>query len=266
MSPAATPPAAPPSPVAALPPDPLVRDTGATRHDTVRALRWTVSGTCKVTGDATAAEATVAGLLSIGGRFTVTRVTARGTLEVRGAVDVRDRADLDGTFRPGGSVHLASARIAGILRTRSEVRVDRDLVVDGAVEAASLDVGLLDLTGSATVPGEVHAAGSIRATFRGNSSLGPVRAREVTLKGPAPGFVPSMVRKVFGGNAEVRIELVEADRVEIEAVDVGLVRSKEIVLGPGAQVTAVEGTVVRQHSTARVGPVSRSPPPHGLSR
>jgi cytoskeletal protein CcmA (bactofilin family) len=248
------------------PPDPVVRDAGAIRHDTVRAMRWTVSGTCKVTGDATAAEATVAGLLSIGGRLTVTRMTVRGTLEVLGGTDVRERADLDGTFHPRGPVHLASARVAGILRTDSDVRVDHDLAIDGALEAASLHVGVLELTGTATVPGEVVASGRIRAGFRGDSSLGPVQAREVSLKGPPPGLVPSLVRKVFGGNAHVEVERIEADRVELEAVNVGLVRSKEIVLGPGAQVTEIEGTIVRQHPTARVGPESRSRPPHGLSR
>lgn len=258
--------ALPPSTAAIPSPDPVVRDTGAIRHDTVRAMRWTVAGTCKVTGDATAAEAMVSGLLSVGGRLTVTRMTVHGTLEVLGGTDVRERAEVDGTFHPRGSVHLASARVAGILRTESDVRVDQELAVDGALEAASLHVAVLDLTGTATVPGEIVATGRIRASFRGDSSLGPIQAREVTLKGPPPGLVPSLMRKVFGGNAHVQIDRVEADRVELEAVNVSLVRSKEIVLGPGSQVTEIEGTIVRQHPTARVGPESRSRPPHGLSR
>jgi cytoskeletal protein CcmA (bactofilin family) len=256
----------PPSTATTSPPDPLVQDAGAIRHDTVRAMRWTVSGTCKVTGDATAAEATVAGLLSVGGRLTATRATVHGTLEVLGGTDIRERADIDGTFHPRGSVHLASARVTGILRTESEVRVDRDFAMDGALEAGSLHVGVLDLTGTATVPGEIVADGRIRASFRGDSSLGPILAREVSLKGPPPGLVPTLMRKVFGGNAHVQIDRIEADHVELEAVNVSLVRSKEIVLGPGAQVTAIEGTVVRQHPTARVGPESRSRPPYGLSR
>jgi hypothetical protein len=261
VAPGTLPPASGPAP-----PDPVVRDAGAVRHDTVRAMRWSVSGTCKVTGDATAADATIAGLLSVGGRLTVTRVTAQGTLEVLGGTDVRDRADVNGTFRPRGSVHLASARVVGTLRTPSDVRVDRDLTVEGSLEAAALHVGLLDLTGSATVAGETVAGGTVRATFRSDSSLGLVQAREVTLKGPPPGLVPTLVRKVFGHGAYIRIERIEADRVELEAVDVGLVRSKEIVLGPASHVTEIEGTVVRQHPTARVGPESRSAPPHGLSR
>ncbi len=256
-----------PPPGGPLPsPDPLVRDSGAVRHSAVRAMRWSVAGTSKVTGDATAAQATVAGLLSVGGRFTATRVTVRGTLEVLGATDVQDRAEVDGTLRPRGPVRLASARVTGILRTPSDVRVDRDLVIDGALEAGSVHAGVLRLTGSATVPGEVQASGTIRIAFRGDSSLGAVRGREVRLAGPPPGLVPSLVRKVFGGSAHVVVDRVEADRVELEAVQVGLVVSKEIVLGPGAQVTSVEGTVVRQHPSARVGPESRSRPPYGLSR
>jgi cytoskeletal protein CcmA (bactofilin family) len=264
---AAAPSPVPPTPApSSPPPDPLVRDTGAMRHATVRAMRWIVAGTTKVTGDATAAEADVTGLLSVGGKLTVTRCTVRGTLEVVGATDVRDRADVEGTFRPMGPVHLASAQVHGILRARSDLRVDRDLAITGSVEAPSIHAALIDLTGSATVPGDVTAVAKVSAVFRGDSTLGAVRATEVVLRGPAPGLVPTLVRKVFGGNARVRVERVEAEHVELEAIDVEFVRARDIVLGPGAHVTSIEGTVVRQHSTARVGPESRSAPPHGLSR
>jgi cytoskeletal protein CcmA (bactofilin family) len=260
------PPASGATPPALGPPEPLVRDTGAVRHASIRAMRWVVTGTTKVTGDATAAEANVTGLLTVGGKLTVTRCTVRGTLEVAGATDIRDHADLDGTFRPMGPVRLASARIKGVLRTSSDLRVDRDLTFEGSLEAPSVHAALLVLAGAATVPGEVVATAKVQATFRGDSTLGPVRAEEVVLKGPPPGLVPTLVRKVFGGAAHVRIDRVEAGRVELEAVDVGVVRAKEIVLGPSAHVTLVEGTVVRQHPTARVGPESRSRPPPGLSR
>jgi cytoskeletal protein CcmA (bactofilin family) len=270
--------AAPPTPSATPPPDrvsPLaptrdsagvVRDVGAARHDVVRAARWTSSGSVKVTGDASAGEVALRGLATIGGRLTAERLTSEGTLEVLGAVDVRSSLSVGGTFRPVGTVHLGAGEVRGTLRAVAPVKVDRELRVRGVLEAPSLEVGLLDLEGSARVPGAVVARAKVRAQFRGDSTLGTVTAPEVVLRGPAPGLVPTLVRKVFGGSARVEVDRVEADRVELEAVRVAFVRSKAVVLGPGAHVAEVEGTIVRQHASARVGPESESPPPYGLSR
>jgi hypothetical protein len=252
----------PPTP----PPTGVLRNTGAVRHDTVRAARWTSSGSVKVTGDATVGDADLRGLTTIGGKLTAERLTADGTLEVQGATDVRSSISLEGTFRPLGTVHLRGGTVRGILRTVSEIKVDRELSVEGVLEAPSLKVGLLDLKGVATVPGAIVSRSKVRGQFRGDSTLGPVTAVEVVLRGPPPGMVPTLVRKVFGGSARVEVDRIEADRVELEAVRVAFVRSKAIVLGPGAHVAEFEGTIVRQHPSARVGFESESPPPHGLSR
>jgi hypothetical protein len=271
MATATSPPTAPPAaaPAAAAPPPPLrglVRDAGAVRRDSVRAARWIAAGTVKVTGDVTVTEAALRGLATIGGKFTADRCSVHGTLEVRGGVDVRTSATLEGTFRPLGPVHFGSAIARGVIRAVADLEVDRLFRVAGALEAPSLHTGALDLDGSATVPGEIVALAGVRAQFRADSQLGSISARSVSLQGPPPGLVPTILRKVFGGNATVSVERIEADHVELEAVTVEFVRSREVVLGPEAHVATVEGTIVRQHPSAHVGPESRTPPPPGLSR
>lgn len=243
----------------------LVRDTGAERHDSVRAARWTLSGTAKVTGDVTVGEARLRGLAAVGGRLTADRLTVHGTLEVVGPVEVRTAGVFEGTFRPMGSVHLGAGNVRGIARVTQELRVDRLLQVAGALEAPSVRAGLVELRGSANVPGELVSLTGFHARFRGDSSLGPITARDVVLRGPPPGLVPSILRRVFGGAAHVVVERIEADRVELSAVNVAYVRAPAVVLGPGAHVAEVVGTIVRQHPSAHVGPESRSRPPHGLS-
>ncbi len=257
-------PAAPPAaPAPAL--RGLVRDSGAERHDAVRAARWALSGTAKVTGDVTVGEARLRGLAAVGGRLTADRLTVHGTLEVVGPVEVRGTGVFEGTFRPMGPVHLGTGYVRGIARVTRELRVDRMLQVAGALEAPSLRVGLLELQGSANVPGELVSLTGFHARFRGDSTLGPITARDVVLRGPPPGLVPSILRRVFGGSAHVVVERIEAERVELSAVNVAYVCAPAVVLGPGAHVAEVEGTILRQHPSAHVGPESRSRPPHGLS-
>lgn len=244
----------------------VVKDSGAVRRESVRAARWISSGTVKVTGDVTATEVAVRGLATIGGKLTADRCSVHGTLEVVGPIEVGAAGILEGTFRPLGPAHFGSANASGVVRAVADLRVDRVLRVAGALEAPSVHAGLLDLDGSALVPGEIAGAAKVRATFRADSTLGTILAPSVALQGPPPGLVPTILRKVFGGNAMVHVERIEADHVELEAVTVAFVRSPEIVLGPDAHVAELEGTIVRQHPSAHVGPESRSPPPHGLSR
>jgi cytoskeletal protein CcmA (bactofilin family) len=261
-----TPPERPPATVRAVPRAGMLREHGAVRHDTVSVGRWRTSGTVKVTGDVVVDEADLRGLTTIGGKFTAERCSAHGTLEVLGATDVRSSATVDGMFRAVGPVHVGATELRGVLRAVAEIHAERELTVTGVLEAPSVRVGLLTLEGSATVPGAVTSRSVVRATFRADSNLGQVTAREVVLRGPAPGLVPQLVRKVFGGAADVHVERIEADRVALEAVEVGFVRAGDIRLGPGAQVTEYEGSIVHRHPTARVGPESRTPPPYGLSR
>jgi cytoskeletal protein CcmA (bactofilin family) len=271
-APAAPPTAGAPRPVPAAPapgpraPRDVVRDAGAVRRESVAVGQWIVSGSAKVTGNVTAAVVESRGLLSVGGSLRTGTLVADGTLEVLGPTEVSGTARFDGTYRPTGPAHLGVAEVRGVLRTPTDLKVDRELRVAGSLEAPSVHVGYLEIEGSANVPGVVASSTKIRAQFKSDSTLGSLTAPEVVLRGPPPGLVPNLMRKVFGGAAHIEVERIEAERVELEAVEVAFVRAAQVVLGPGAHVTALEGTIVRQHATARVGPESHTPPPHGLSR
>jgi|HubBroStandDraft_1064217.scaffolds.fasta_scaffold14373_5 hypothetical protein len=278
----AAPPAPVPSPPAAKPPPPVsappalkpapppragvLRDVGTVRRDSIHATAWTTTGMAKVQGDVDVGSGTTTGLVSVGGKLSADAFRAKGTLEVAGPTDVRELLRVDGTVHLQAAVHAGTLEARGTLRSPADVRVDRGLTVMGMFEAPSAHVGLFDLTGTAEIPGDLDALLSVRARFRGDSTLGAIRAKSVVLSGPPTALLPTLFRKVFGGSAHVRVDRIEADSVELAAVEVEFVHAKEIVLGAGAVVREVEGTIVRRHPSSRVGPESKSRPPHGLTR
>lgn len=243
-----------------------MRDRGAARRDAVRAGRWTASGTVKVLGPVAAGDARVAGLISVGGDVRAGTWRGRGTLEVAGALDVRTRFTADGTVRVAGPVHAGELTVRGQLLTPAGLRVDGACTITGLFESSQATVGLLQLVGAAAVPGALAARATIVGQFRADSHVGSIRAPTVRLTGPPPGLVPSLLRKVFGGDAHVTVDRIEGDRVELAAITVGFVRAASIVLGPDAHLAAYEGAIVARHRSAHVGPESRSVPPRGLSR
>ena len=254
-------PPSPPAPSTVTPREPLLRDRGSVLRDQVRADRWLASGFVKVSGAVDVRVAQLRGTVSVGGRVLATELRARGTLEVEGPVEV------PGTLATGGSAHFADSVHAGDLETTGSVRfasaprVDRTFTARGAVVAPALQVGLLDLDGTAQVPGEVVAL-RVDAVFRRSSVLGTVRAPVVRLRGR----LPNVMDKAFFHTLWTRVGRVEADRVELEGLSVAFVRAREIVLGRASHVDEFEGQVVEQHPTSSVGPESKSPPPYGLRR
>jgi hypothetical protein len=256
---ALTPPAPPPR-------SGTVRDEGSARHDRLRAALWTASGPVKVLGDVDVGEATLAGIVAVGGTLSADALRARGGLEVAGTVQVRGALVVEGTARLGAPARARSIEVRGQLRSDAAIAAERELRVVGLLEAPSASAGLVDLRGAVAVPGEIVARASVTGHLRDDSTLGTVRAPLVALHGPPTGFVPTLWRKVFGGEARITVERLEADRAELESVDVRFVHAKEIVLGPQAHVAEIEGRIVRRHRTARVGPESRSAPPYGLWR
>jgi cytoskeletal protein CcmA (bactofilin family) len=266
--------AAAPLPATKLAPSPAkpetrsgtIRDRGTTRYDAIRAARWYSSGVAKVLGNVDVTEAHVQGLVSIAGKLTAGAFRAEGTFEVVGTVDVRDSLTVEGTTRLVAPAHAGSLTTEGTFHSTAEVRVDRIFTATGLVEAPSVRVGAIVLNGSAEILGDVEATGLVQMQFRGDSHIATIRGAKVVLEGPTAGVVPNLIRSVFGGSAAIRIERIEADSVELSAVDVGFVHAQQVTLGAGAHVTTVEGPIVSRHPSARVGFESRSPPPHGLSR
>ena len=266
--PAETPAAAPaagrpaaPTTVAAVPRAARVKDRGIVRHDTLRADQWRADGTVKVLHDVDVGSAHLTGSLSVGGGLSADAFRLRGALEVEGVVRVRSTGSVRGTFRAAGEVRAGDLTLDGVGRTGGTITVDRTLTVQGTLDAPSVTAGLLEIDGVVRIPGEVRALG-VRAELGRRSTLGTVVARRVRLSG----HVPNLVDKAFFREDRVFVGRVEADSVELEGVDVGFVRGKEIALGRNCHVTAVEGAVVRRHASSTVGPESKSPPPYGLRR
>lgn len=269
MAAAAPPLAGPPSPRPAAAPVPragTIRDRGIVRYDAIRATRWFSSGVAKVLGDVDVTEGRAQGLVSVGGKLVSGSFRAEGTFEVVGRVDVRDDLTVEGTTRLVAPLHAGGLTSEGSFHTTAEVRVDRIWTASGIVEAPSAQVGAFLLNGSADIGGDLQAVGLVRAQFRGDSQVGTIRGAKVVLHGPPAGAVPSLIRSVLGGAAAIRVDRIEAEYVELGAVDVGFVHAQQVTLGAGAHVTTVEGEVVRRHPSARVGFESHSPPPHGLHR
>ncbi len=238
-----------------------IRDEGAARHPSIVAERWTARGIVKVVGDADVGRADLDGQVAIGGTLTADAVQLRGSAVLSGAAAVTGALTLAGELRAGAALRAGDARLDGQCQTVGPVQVERLLSVRGALRAPSVAAGEFHLDGAAEIPGDVRAL-LVDARFRARSQIGSVAARTVRLTG----HPPNLIEKVLGRHLAVSVGSVSADRAEIVGVDVELVEAKEIVLGRDAQVTAVEGTIVRRHPSARVGPRSKSPPPYGLRR
>lgn len=238
-----------------------ITERGAVRHDSVRALRWSLLGTAKVTGAVEVGVVDVRGALVVGANLSANELRSQGTLEVEGALEVRGPFASRGTLRAAGTVHAVDLDVRGVARCSGPLTVDRLCQIRGALQAPALSVGLLKLEGSARIPGEVRGLG-VEATFREASQLGRVSARTVRLRRKTP----NLLDKVFFHERTVVVERIEAESVELTGVEAGLVRAQKIVLGRDCQVTAVDGTVVSRHPSSSVGPASRSPPPYGLRR
>ena len=250
----------PPAKVAA-PREAVIEDRGTSRRDSVRARRWTVRGTVKVAGEVDVEEGDVTGLVSVGRALTANQLRIRGSIESEGPVRVRGRLSIRGDGHFGAALGAVDLDLEGCVRAVTAVTVERTLTSHGVLEAPSLSVGVLRVEGSLTVPGEIRAL-EVDARFSQPSVLGNVRSPAVRLRG----HLPNLLDKILVRENWTRVERIEAERVELEAVDVGFVRAKEIVLGRQSHVTEVDGTVVSRHASAWIGPESRTPLPYGLRR
>lgn len=231
------------------------------RHETIHSVRWSSRGRTKILAEVDVAEAVLAGGSSVGGSLSADSLRSDGDLEVVGAIDVSGLLVSSGTLRARSTLHCGEGSLRGRAHVDGAIRCDRALAVHGLLAAPSVQAGGLELDGLAEIPGLV-AADRVNARFRGPGTLGNIRARSVILElRPA-----NPLGRFFGTPPAVKVTRIEADTVELDGVDVQFVRAREISLGREAHVTEWEGHVVRRHASARLGPESRTPPPHGLSR
>lgn len=261
----ATPVSSPPRPVAPAPVPPpaeaTVVDRGTVRREQLRAGRWAVRGIAKVAHEVRVDVARLDGTVVVGDRLVAREVSLRGRLDAQGEVVVDGRLRSRGKVDAGGAVRAHEATVVGSVRVAGELTVATTLRVRGQLHAPAVRCDRLEIRGSATVPGAIVAT-SMDARLDTDSTFGLLQCGEVRLRGPAP----NVVRRVLGRDAWVMVDRIEAERVEVEFARVRFVRSNEVVLGRGAHVATVEGTVRRAHPSSRVGPESWSRPPEGLTR
>ncbi|MFY9717307.1 MAG: polymer-forming cytoskeletal protein [Thermoplasmata archaeon] len=238
-----------------------VEQRGVVRHDSIDAERWVVHGAAKVLRDAIVGPARLDGNVSIGGALRADRLEGEMQLEVAGNVTVRDTIALRGELRVGGTLSAGEATVRGILRVVGAVTVDRRLEILGSTRILSARAAEFRATGVVEIPGPVRA-GAVDLHLKNGSRLGAIEARTVRIEAPVPNIFDSLV----GRRTLVSVDRIEGETVEIAGIDVEFVHAREVTLGPGCHATTVEGTVVRRHPTARLGPESRSPAPHGLRR
>jgi cytoskeletal protein CcmA (bactofilin family) len=254
------PPTAPP-PIVRPPRSGNLRDDGVGRRESVHALTWSVEGTVKVTGEVDSGAVSVRGALSVGGAILVDTLSCRGNLDAGATLTVAAGLTSHGELRSVGAVRAQRADLTGTTRLGGDITVESTLATGGQFAAASVHAGEFRGDGAVIVPGSFEA-GTVDVHLRADSRFGMIRARSVRLVRSAP----NPIEMVFGRSPPSRVDRVEADRVELEGVEVAFVRSPEVILGRDAHVTELEGTVVRRHRSATVGPRSKSPRPYGLSR
>jgi len=262
MSASASVPASTGGPAQPAPPlGPPLTERGTVRHEQVLSQRWALQGIAKVVGEVTIGSGRLVGTVIVGGGVAAGELTLIGSLESRGSVVVAGRLHVRGSLDVAGGARSGQADLEGPVQVGKELQVDGRLRVRGSLRAPDVRCAAFELRGSAAVPGSITAT-SFDAHLVSDSRLGSVRCREFRLRGPAP----NVVRRVLGGDPLVTVERVEADTARIESARVQFVRAREIVLGRGAHVVAIEGRLVRAHPSSRLGPESWSRPPEGLRR
>jgi cytoskeletal protein CcmA (bactofilin family) len=250
-------PAPVPKPLATPPRSGTVADRGVVRRADVRAAHWTVDGTAKVTGVVDADTIELDGSTSIGGRLTSVELRAEGMLDVQGDAVVKHRLAVAGTTRVGGTLHAGDVDVRGTLHVGGTVDVDRSVLWRGCVEVgAALTASRFAGEGRVTVGGTVTVK-DVDLAIDGPSSVAAIVAESVRVRRKP---------KLLGPTPSFEVERIDANLVELEGVHVEYLRASRIVAGEGCRIARFDGTVVRKHASARLGPSSVSAPPHGLFR
>ena len=249
------------APPAAVPPPPPLAgeqvELGAVLRNSVRVGRWVVRGSAKVLGDVEVERAEWNGLVAIRGRIIAGSVASKGTLEVGGSVTTT------GALVSAGETTIAGTAQAGSFDGQGLVTIGASMTVPGTARwngllqvGGDLTAGATEFEGRFEVEGAVAVA-ELHGKLRGTSRAHSVRAdRAIVLRRAGR----------FGGAGTLTVDQIEAQTVEVEGVRAQLVRGQSVVVGPGCEIVRVEGTVRSVHRSSTIGPVSRSPPPYGLSR
>jgi cytoskeletal protein CcmA (bactofilin family) len=241
-------------------PSPLsgdLRDAGSALHDAVRCRSYTALGAVKVVGNLEATSVDLRETATIGGKLIAERLHAGSTLDVYGDLQVRGELSVRESTRVGGALSAGDLRAVGEIEVVGAVTVDAHAVVQGDFSVGgTLAARSLEFDGTLQAPGLVEAP-MIQGRLRGPSRIGTIRSQSVRIV---------RARFPFGQHGQLVVDRIEANEVELEGVTCEYLRAERVLLGAHCQVTRVDGTVVRRHRTAVVGPVAWEAPPAGLTR
>ncbi|MCI4326653.1 MAG: hypothetical protein L3K16_03335 [Thermoplasmata archaeon] len=232
-------------------------DRGVVRRADLQVAQWNLTGTAKVTGDVEVDTAVLSGTASVGGKLTASDLRTSGRLDVVGNASANHLLAVVGSARFGGTLHAGDVDVRGTLRVEGAFDVDRSVLWRGVLELGGT------LTASRLAgAGRIEGKGAVRAkevdlALEGTSTVASLRAETVRVRSH---------RKFLAPASSLLVERIDADLVELEDVHVEHLRASRIIAGAGSRIAQYEGTIVRQHASARLGPSSISVPPHGLSR
>ena len=234
-----------------------VVDRGVVRRVGVRAARWELRGVAKLTGDLDVDTAVIDGAVSVGGKVIAADLRVDGTIESTGDALVSHLLALDGHARVDGSLRAGDIDAEGSLRVGAGVDVDRAVLWRGALEVKGwLKASRIAGEGRFEVGGAVSGK-EVDLVLEQPSRAKSISAETVRVRSK---------RRPLRDRALLEVERIDADMVELEGVVVEYLRSAQIIAGPGCRIARYDGKVVRSHPSARLGPSSVSPKPHGLTR
>jgi cytoskeletal protein CcmA (bactofilin family) len=234
-----------------------VTDHGIVRRADVKTAHWTVVGTAKVTGVVEADVVDLDGTTSVGGRISAGELRTKGIFDTGSDTVVNHRLAVEGSARVGGTLHAGDIDVRGTLRVGGTVDVDRSVLWRGAVEVGgSLKASRFAGEGRVEVGGTI-AVKEIDIALDSPSTAGAIVAETVRIR---------RRHRLLGPTAGLEVERIDADLVELEGVHVEYLRASRIIAGEACRIARFDGTVVRKHPRARLGPSSVSARPHGLWR
>lgn len=178
-----------------------------------------ITGECDITGDVECERLACTGDATIRGNLQTDELSLTGDIRITGSVGARK---VSGT----GDMVIDSG-ICG-----EEIRFTGNLEVQGDCESGSLEVR-----------GGIYVQGLLSAERLQLRMLGPCQAGEIGGGNLDVKRSKGMIWKnLFAQNSQVilQAELIEGDVLSLDYTKSGVVRGKDVVIGPGCEIERVE--------------------------
>jgi len=204
------------------------------------------AGSGTVTGDLIADEAHVSGVCVIEGRCVGQEFHASGRAEIGKDVEVQE-FHVSGKAAVGGDVRAqevsisGSAKIGGGILDAQEVNLAGAASIGGAVKTQEFNS-----KGQFVIGGGIEAE-EVSVHLSGTSKVPSIKAREIEIRrGDRHG--------------ELVAQTIEGQEIYLEATRAGLVRGRNVRLGPYCSIRTVEAEVLEVHETSTFQERRASPP------